>query len=81
MEGRECSEGYLCDHPNIAAIRVNNSVEVEFQFIHISTAETEVILKSLDPNKATGHDQIPYHALQDCTSVLSGPMATLINSY
>lgn len=41
----------------------------QFEFDHVSVAETELILQSLDPNKATGHDQIPAHVLQDGASV------------
>ena len=39
----------------------------QFEFNHVSKAETELILKFLDPNKATGHDQIParVHVLRD----------------
>ena len=43
-------------------------------------AETELIHESLDPNKATGHDQIPARVLQDGASVLAGPIARLINT-
>ena len=31
----------------------------QFEFNHVSMAEMKLILKSLDPNKATGNDQIP----------------------
>ena len=37
-------------------------------------------LKSLDPNKATGHDQIPARVLRDGASVLAAPIARLINT-
>ena len=49
-------------HPNIAAIR-KECVAAQFEFNHVSMAERELILKSLDPNKATGHDQIPEWSL------------------
>ena len=45
-------------HPSIAAIR-EICVATHFVFDHVSGADTELILQSLDPNKATGHDQIP----------------------
>ena len=45
-------------HPSIAAIR-KECVATQFEFNHVSMAEMELILKSLDPNKATGNDQIP----------------------
>ena len=45
-------------HPSIAAMR-DKCVVAAFEVNHVSMAETELILKSLDPNKATGNDQIP----------------------
>ena len=67
-------------HPSMAAIR-KDCVAAQFEFNHVSMAETEsVTLKSLDPNKATGHDQIPDRVLQDGASVLAGPIARLINT-
>ena len=50
-------------HPSIAAIR-KECVAAQFEFNHVSMAETELIVQSgLDPNKATGHDQIPARVL------------------
>ena len=43
-------------------------------------AETELILKSLDPNKDTGQDQIPARVLRDGASVLAAPIARLTNT-
>ena len=67
-------------HPSIAAIRDEWVLAAQFEFNHVSKAETQLILKSLDPNKATGHDQIPARVLQDGASVLAGPIARLINT-
>ena len=66
-------------HPSIADIR-EECVAAQFQFNHVSMAETELILKSLDPNKATGHDQIPARVLRDGASVLAAPIARVINT-
>ena len=55
-------------------------VAAHSEFNHVSTAETELIFKSLDPNKATGHDQIPARVLRDGASVLASPIARLINT-
>ena len=52
----------------------------QFEFNDVSLPETELILKTLDLNKATGHDQIPACVLQDGASVLAGPIARLINT-
>ena len=61
-------------HPSIAAIR-QECVAAQFEFDHVSMAETELILQSLDPNKATGHDQIPARVLWDGpASVLAAPI-------
>ena len=66
-------------HPSIAAMR-DKCVVAAFEVNHVSMAETELILKSLDPNKATGHDQIPDRVLRDGASVLAAPIARLINT-
>ena len=52
----------------------------QFQFRHVTDAELSIILKSLDPNKAMGHDHIPARALRDCASVLATPLTALINT-
>ena len=66
-------------HPSIAAIR-EECVAAQFEFDHVSVAETELILQSLDPNKATGHDQISARVLRDGASVLATPIARLMNT-
>ena len=67
-------------YPSIAAIRDECVVAAPFEFNHVSMAKTELILKSLDPNKATGHDQIPARVLREGASVLAAPIARLINT-
>ncbi|KAL9976578.1 hypothetical protein ACROYT_G013899 [Oculina patagonica] len=42
--------------------------------------ELEIILKPLDPSKATGHDHIPARDLRDCACTLAKPLSDLINS-
>ncbi|PFX24620.1 hypothetical protein AWC38_SpisGene10775 [Stylophora pistillata] len=66
-------------HPSIVATR-KECVAAQFEFDHVSVAETELILKSLDPNKATDHDQIPARVLRDGVSVLAVPVAHLVNA-
>ncbi|KAL9970070.1 hypothetical protein ACROYT_G022385 [Oculina patagonica] len=68
------------DHPSIRAIMANCPVTDQFHFSHVNSAELETILKSLNVNKATGHDSVPARALRDCASALAQPLATLINS-
>lgn len=65
-------------HPSIAVIR-EECVTAQFEFDHVSVAETELILQFLDPNNATGHDQIPALVLRDGASVLAAPIARLVN--
>ena len=67
-------------HPSIATIRDECVLAAQFEFNYVSKAETQLILKSLDPNKATGHDQIPARVLRDGALVLAGPVARLINT-
>ena len=67
-------------HPSFAAIRDECVVAAQFEFNHVSMAETELILESLDPNKATGHDQNPARVLRDGASGLAAPIARLINT-
>ena len=67
-------------HLSIAAIRDECVLAAQFEFNDVSLTETALILKSLDPNKATVHDQIPACVLQDGASVLAGPIARLINT-
>ena len=52
-------------HLSIAAIRDECVLAAQFEFNDVSLAETELILKTLDLNIATGHDQIPACVLQD----------------
>ena len=52
-------------HPSIAVIR-DECVAAQFVFNHVCVAEAELILKSLVPNKATGHDQIPADGAHGC---------------
>ena len=65
--------------PSFVAIR-KECLAAHFEFDHVSVAETELILKSLDPNKATDHDQIPARVLRDGASVLAAPVAHLVNT-
>ncbi|PFX15676.1 Titin [Stylophora pistillata] len=66
----------LSGHPSIVAIR-KECIAAQFEFDHVSVAETGLILKSLDPNKATGHEQIPARVLRDGASVLAAPVTHL----
>ena len=60
-------------HTSIAAIRDECVVAALFEFNHVSMAETELIVKSLDPNKAAP-------VLRDEASVLAAPIARLTNT-
>jgi len=44
------------NHQSISAIRTHCPVAQPFQFRHVTPPELEIILKSLDPKQATGHD-------------------------
>ena len=43
-------------HQSISAIRTHCPLAQPFQFRHVTPPELEIILKSLEPKKATGHD-------------------------
>ena len=69
----------ITDHPSIATIMGDKyPVSAQFDFIRVLVVEPELILKSLDPSKATGHDQISARVLRDA-SILAVPLAKLIN--
>ena len=57
--------GNFKSHPSILAIHTPCSAEETFQFRSVSPPEVALILKSLDPKKATGYDKIPPRSLRD----------------
>ena len=65
-------------HTSIAAVRDECVVAAPFEYNHVSMAETELILKSLDPNKATGHDQIPARVLRNGASVFAARLTNTV---
>lgn len=69
----------LSSHQSISAIRTHCPVAQPFQFRHVTPPELEIILKSLDPKKATGHDNIPPKALRTGAVVLAYPLSLLLN--
>ena len=72
----------ITDHPIKASIATimgdKYPVSAQFDFIRV-LVETELILKSLNPGKATRHDQIPARVLRDGASILAVPLVKLIN--
>ena len=66
-------------HPSISAIQTHCSAEEAFQFRSVCPPEVELILKSLDPKKATGYDKIPPRTLRDGADALAYPLSVLIN--
>ena len=70
----------ITDHPSIPTIMGDKyPVSAQFDFIRVVVVEPELILKSLDPSKATGYDQIPARVLRDGASILAVPLAEMIN--
>ena len=47
--------------------------------LYVHAPEVELILKSLDPKKATGYDKIPPRTLRDGADALAYPLSVLIN--
>jgi len=67
------------NHPSIASIRQNCTNISSFIFQEVSVNEVEHVLKSIDPKKAVGNDNIPPLILKYSASVIAGPLTKLIN--
>ena len=66
-------------HQSISAIRTHCPVTQPLQFRHVTLSELEITLKSLEPKKATGHDNIPPKALCTGAAVFAYPLSILLN--
>ena len=66
-------------HQSISAIRTHCPVAQPFQFRHVTKPECEIILKSLEPKKVTGHDNIPPKALRTGAAVFAYLLSSLLN--
>jgi len=52
---------------------------MSFNFRPVTYQEVFTTLKSLDPKKAIGIDQIPPFLLKKCTDIIAGPLTNIIN--
>ena len=57
----------------------NNPFDMSFNFRPVTYQEVFTTLKSLDPKKAIGIDQIPPFLLKKCTDIIAGPLTNIIN--
>ena len=67
------------NHPSITSIRQNCTNISSFIFQEVSVNEVEHILKSINPKKAVGSDNIPPLILKYSASVIAGPLTNIIN--
>ena len=67
------------DSPSVQSIRSSHNPEQVFTFKPISMEQTEIKLKCLKSNKATGHDQIPPKLLKIASHVLSVSLTPIFN--
>ena len=79
------SEEQLYHHESVHSIHQNCSSRSsdnssQFKFQALKPKEIEFALSNLDPNKSTGHDQIPAKILRLSSKELSHPLADFYNS-
>ena len=67
------------NHPSITGIRENATPFETFEFKKVNTADVKAIIKSLDPKKAIGIDNISTKIIKDCAEIISIPLTKIIN--
>ena len=74
--GSDCST-----HPSIQSILSNHSSNIitNFDFEFINSKQVEKFLLELNTRKSCGHDLIPPRLLKESASVISEPLAKIIN--
>ena len=78
---RDTSEEILrhySEHPSIVKIKELSS-KCDFALTHVTIADVEKELKSINPSKATGHDLFPPKILKICSPVLCHVITNLVN--
>ena len=55
------------------------AAELSFSDIVLHVGEVEAVLKSLDPNKATGPDEIPARILKETATTIAPSLCKLFN--
>ena len=69
------------EHPSIKAIKENNKVPPNsFSFVQVDQSKVEKYLKDIGTKKATGIDNVSSKILNLTSTVMIGPITSLINS-
>ena len=75
---REIIENYQ-NHPSIIKIKEIVKEKPIFDFPEATTEDINIIIKSLNPNKATGPDHIPLKISKTAANVIDSHLAYIIN--
>ena len=75
---REIIENYR-NHPSIIKIKEIVEEKPIFDFAEATTEDINTIIKSLNPNKATGPDRIPLKIIKTATNVIDSHLAYIIS--
>ena len=68
-------------HPSLQKIKINfGTTKTVNIFPHTSTSDIKMLLKAIDPNKATGIDNIPPKLVKLASDVISAPLSNAINN-
>ena len=73
-------EDAFVDHPSIKAIKNNLAPNSSLTFRHTTEGEIIKIIKSLNPKKATGPDQIPPELIKIARPKISNVLTRMINN-
>ena len=74
---REIIESYR-NHPSIIKIKKNKEKPI-FNFPEATTEDINIIIKPLNPNKATGPNHIPLKIIKTAANVIDSHLAYIIN--
>ena len=75
---REIVENYR-NHPSIIKIKEIVTEKPIFDFPEATTEDINKIIKSLNPNKATGPDRIPLQIIKTAANFVDSHLAYIIN--
>ena len=75
---REIIENYR-NHPSIIKIKEIVEEKPIFDFAEATTEDINTIIKSLNPNKATGPDRIPLKIIKTAANVIDSHLAYIIS--
>ena len=68
------------EHPSIKLIKQNNNNVQKFNFSTVTSESIEKHLKSVNPKKATGYDNIPPKILKCSANIICKPISKIVNN-